>query len=780
MKQENQKETPEEMEAEVVAASRSGISWAWLFPILALAATGWLFWSNWKSKGPEITIHFATAPGIEPGKTVLIYRGVQAGTVSQVHLDRTLGTVAVTVGLKAFASELATEGTDYWIEEPVISLHEISGLESIIQGNSIQARTHGGTQPASIFTGMDEAPLMPLDAKDLTIRLSSSSIPFLNHGTPVFHRGINVGAVRTKQFNAAGQPEVEVIIFEKFTDKVRSNSRFWVSAATAVSASPGVVRLDIPSLQGLVDGSVAFDHFGTPGDAVNNDTEFDLSNNITAARADGPRITITFDQGAGLRPGETRVTCLGQPVGLVEQVTTDPASKKVDVVARLESSYAALASEDSVFAITRPSISPRGIQGLDTIVTGPCVAFEPGQSKIPATRFVGREVPQLDWDLAPEDKDGARVVLWGKSLPQLMAGTPIYHHGMVAGRVLEPRLGSEGRSEMVITIDAKFRDFLRINSRFWRVPVASLAVGPGLLGVELQGMPALLQGGIAFDAFGSAGPSAPASAEYEVYPNEQTASAVSDPIRIVFDDGQGLIAGKTELRYLGVPVGVVETVRVMEGRVEATARFQPGYDFLRKRGSEFAIIRPEIDLKGVHGLETVIGGVHISCSPGEDSSYAETFDAVPPEVPALMNEPGLEVVLESPGTKIDAGAPVSYNETPVGEVISKTLSRNGKSILLKLRIRDEHRNLVRTNSVFWDSTRVDAKIGFLKVEIDTPSVIEPNGRVEFRTPDEGGMQAKKDTVFSLLPLPPAFLVDSPAATPAPTPKPFKGPQTWKR
>ncbi len=310
------------------------------------------------------------------------------------------------------------------------------------------------------------------------------------------------------------------------------------------------------------------------------------------------------------------------------------------------------------------------------------------------------------------------------------------------------------------------------------MPAASLAVGPGLIGVELQGMSALLQGGIAFDVFGSAGAAAPASAEYEVHPNEQTASAVSTPIRIVFDDGQGLIAGKTELRYLGVPVGVVETVRVMEGQVEATAHFQPGYDFLRRRGSEFAIIRPEIDLKGVHWLETVIGGVHISCSPGADSSYAETFNAVAPEAPALMNISGLEVVLESPATKIDAGAPVCYNDTPVGEVISKTLSRDGKRILLRARIRDEHRNLVRTNSVFWDSTRVDAKISFLKVEIDAPSVLAPNGRVDFRTPDQGGTQAKKETVFSLLPLPPAFPVES--LTPAPAPKPSKGPQTWKR
>ncbi len=768
---------PAEVEGEIVPARRSGTAWAWLFPILALAATAWLFWSNWKSKGPEITIHFTTAPGIAPGKTALIYRGVSAGTVSDLHLDRNLGTVVVTVRLKAFASELATAGTDYWIEQPVISLHEIAGLEAIIQGNSIHVRTHGGDTPATTFTALAAAPLEPLAAADLMVRLNSGNISFLGRGTPVFHRGVVVGEVREKGFDDEGKSEVEVIIFEKFANKVRFNSRFWAVSATAVSASPGTLRLDIPSLQGLLDGSIAFDRFSPDAGEATADTEFELSADETAARAEGPQLRISFDDGSGLRAGETRITCLGQPVGLVESITPDPAGHRVEVVARLDAAFVPLASSDSVFTLIRPSISREGVRGLDTLVTGPTIRFDPGKAEDAGTSFAGTIIRQIDWETKDERKGGTQVVLRAEAIPQFEPGAPIYHKGMIAGRVTGQRLGSDGRPELVVTIDAEFKDALRINSRFWRVPVATLAVGPGLIDVEVRGLSALLEGGIAFDAIGAPATSAAELAEFELFINEHSASAISDPVRISFDNGQGLVAGKTELRYLGIPVGIVERVETELGRVDAFARFQPGYDFLRTRGSEFAIIRPEIDLKGVHGLETLVHGVYIACAPGGGGGYAESFAAVPPEEPALQNETGFEIVIESPATKIDAGATVSYNDTPVGEVTKKTLSRDGKRILLTARIRDEHRNLVRTNSVFWDATTVEAKIGFLKVEIKTPSVVDPSGRVSFHTPDHGGALAKERTVFPLLPTEPRL--DAETAPQAPRTKSPGRLRNWK-
>ena len=182
MKQENQKETPEEMEAEVVAASRSGISWAWLFPILALAATGWLFWSNWKSKGPEITIHFATAPGIEPGKTVLIYRGVQAGTVSQVRAAaleligyaKQSGTCVILVG------HVTKDGS---IAGPRVLEHMVDAVLYFEGERSHQYRLLRAVK--NRFGGTDEIGVFAMEADGLAEVTNPSSLFLTQRDAPV-------------------------------------------------------------------------------------------------------------------------------------------------------------------------------------------------------------------------------------------------------------------------------------------------------------------------------------------------------------------------------------------------------------------------------------------------------------------------------------------------------------------------------------------------------------------------------------------------------------------
>ena len=206
--------TVESLPPKGVAYLGRGCFRSWHLPLRA-GCSG----TTWESKGPEIVIHFTSAPGIDPGKTSLIYRGVTAGTVSKVHLDKGLGTVVVTVSVKKFAAELATEGTDFWIEQPVITLHEISGLESIIREIPFTPVAMAKDKMATVLRpALDEAPLSALNSEVLRVTLNSDRNSFIGRGTPVFHRGINVGKVREKNFNAEGRPEIEVTIFEQYAD----------------------------------------------------------------------------------------------------------------------------------------------------------------------------------------------------------------------------------------------------------------------------------------------------------------------------------------------------------------------------------------------------------------------------------------------------------------------------------------------------------------------------------------------------------------------------------
>ena len=195
-----------------VIAPKKGlrISWVWLFPVLAAFAAATMFYRNWSNEGPTIYVQFASAPGIKPEKTLLYYRGVEAGTVMGIELGKNLDTVLVKVRLRKYAEDLARGGTLFWIDQPVFNLAKPSGIESLIEGNSLQARKGSGP-PSYFFVGSDEVPLAPLEGEPLMIRLTSSSIPSVETGAEITYRGLPVGLVRKKGLVENGAPYLEIM-----------------------------------------------------------------------------------------------------------------------------------------------------------------------------------------------------------------------------------------------------------------------------------------------------------------------------------------------------------------------------------------------------------------------------------------------------------------------------------------------------------------------------------------------------------------------------------------
>jgi paraquat-inducible protein B len=733
----------------VVKARRFRVSLAWLFPVLAAAATAWLFWTHWKERGPEIEIEFPDAPGIQAGKTALFYRGVNSGKVTEVKLDSTLGGVIVKVQLKAFAAELAREHTDFWIDQPEISLQQMTGLDAIIQGNSIQARLGHGPF-ATRFKGLSGPPLLELDKPARVFTLHADKAPFVARGTPVLHHGVQVGSVRDKGLEKDGRVWLRVVVDAEHAHAVLDTSRFWFVPAASLHLSGRGASIDLPSLAALVDGGIAFDSFVPGGKPVPDHAELPLAPNEAAARADGPTIQITFDTGEGVTAGETRVCWLGQPVGLVRAVRLDPATASVEATVQLESPFVSLARAGSVFTLVRPSISLQGVSGLETIVTGPYIACKPATGGAPATQFAGRTVTDEEWNKSVAERDGLRVVLTAPELPTIERGAPVYHRGLVVGTVLEKFLSTNGQPSLRIVVRAEYRDALRANSRFWRVPATSVAAGPGVLDVRVSGLLGLLQGGIAFDAFGDNGAPAQEASTFPLFDNETLASAVSAPVRITFADGRGLLAARTQLRYLGVPVGVVEDVQTKDGRITAVARLQTGFEFLRRAGSAFTLVKPEVSLQGVSGLETLVSGVYIDCQPGTGPGLAETFAGRTSADPESLERKGFPIRVTTPQTAIRPGALVTYRETRVGEVIGKTLAPDGSLVILDVLIDEEQRDLVRQNSVFWDASAIDGSLGFIKFRIHTPLLIAAEGRLAFSNPPHSpAPPAKRGTTFEL-------------------------------
>ena len=729
----------------VVKARHRFLSWTWLFPVLASSAALWFFWENWKSEGPEIEIHFATAPGIQADKTPIVFRGVTAGKVTEVTLDPTLKDVVVHARLKMFAKGLALQNTDFWIDQPEISLKGATGITALIQGNSIQARVRGGSY-ATHFKGLEKPPLVTTENPGLIAYLKAPSISFVDRGAPIYFHGTLVGMVGDKMVDENGETTLIVGFAKESAQWVKSNSRFWLLPATSLSLSPRGAQVNIAGIKTLVEGGIAFDQFSPNGVEATNNSYFTLASNEAAAKADGPPLQLRLKNGRGLLPEETRLCYLGEPIGLIESLHLDPATRTVEATARLESAYANFARSDTTFTLISPSVTPHGVSGLDTLVTGSYIACEPGTSAATTNRFICGTSAGDDSDTG----DGLHLDLTAKQLPILSKGAPVYYRGLKAGKVLNTTLNPSGLPKMDIVIDPAFQEVVCANSRFWRVPATSVSAASGILSVEVQGLASLIDGGIAFDTFGLQEKKTPPASTYTLFDNEKLAGATSAPIRLFFENGRGLLPGKTEIRYLGVPVGIVESVTPLEsGSVEAVAHLQPGYEFLCRSGSIFYLAHPNVSLNGgLKGIETIVSGVYIECIKG-GGAWADTFVGRFDADTQLLDNQGFEIKLNASSTAIRPGALVMYRGTNVGEIAAKTLSKDGREVVLTAYILPEYRHLITDKSYFWEGNGALVKIGFIKVRITAPILTALNGQVFVTTPDPSSPPVAARHLFEL-------------------------------
>jgi paraquat-inducible protein B len=740
---------------ELVPRGRRSTIWVWIFPILAALAAGWIFWQDARSMGPAITILFDETPGIAAGKTPLVYLGVESGMVESVKLDDQLAQVVVSVRLKKFAAHLASRDTVFWIERPVVTLTELAGLESIVQGNSIRARNPGGP-PNSTFEGLSSPPLQPLLPGSFSLTLRGADIPHVGVNAPVYHRGVKAGYVRAKHLDDKGEPVLDISITPDFRDTIRTTSRFWPIPAGHAALGPDGVTLELMGLDTIIQGSIAYDHFTNEGMKAADLSTYWLFDDEFEARCSGTLATLVFDNAEGLVPGRTTVNYLGAPAGLIVSIDPDPANGSVSAEVAFDPRYDDWLAADSLFTVVRPRISLQGVSGLETLVRGPYVAWTPGTAEETATTFVARSVTEDEWEELQNEENGLVLVLTAAEVPDAREGAPLLHRGVAVGKILECGLEDDGGGVVVLArVNAPFKRLVNASTRFWSLPAATVSARPGGIDLGIGSLGRILNGAIAFDDFGSPGRQAREGDRFPLLADENSARATSAPFTIEFRDARGIEAGRTPICHLGVPVGMVESLRVGRDSAIATIRLEPGLDFLRASDSIFSVIRPNVSLQGISGVDTLITGPYIECVPGSSKTLASSFKGRSLPDAGSIPADGLRVLLKTGVTAVQTGASVYYKGIPVGTVTAKNLSKDGAAVLLEATIGRDFERLVRTDSVFWDASGLEASFGFVKFKIESGPLSAPVGRIVFATPPTSppAPRAVNGTEFTLAPKP---------------------------
>ena len=114
---------------------------------------------------------------------------------------------------------------------------------------------------------------------------------------------------------------------------------------------------------------------------------------------------------------------------------------------------------------------------------------------------------------------------------------------------------------------------------------------------------------------------------------------------------------------------------------------------------------------------------------------------------------GLGLVLEAGSLgSVSAGNPVYYREVPVGSVISAELSKDGRSVRIKLNVERRYASLVRSNSVFWNASGISADLGLHGLHLHAESLKSLlEGGVAFATPPKPGHTVSEGSTFQLHP-----------------------------
>jgi paraquat-inducible protein B len=225
-------------------------------------------------------------------------------------------------------------------------------------------------------------------------------------------------------------------------------------------------------------------------------------------------------------------------------------------------------------------------------------------------------------------------------------------------------------------------------------------------------------------------------------------------VTITFEDAEGLEAGKTQVKYKDVQVGLVERVAISDdlSHVIATARMEKSAESYMTDGTQFWIVRPRVGAGGISGLGTLVSGAFVGVDPGSGEP-ATDFKGLeePPPIRSDIAGRRFQLQAEKIGS-VSRGSPIYYRDLRVGQVLDYQLAEDNESLLVDVFVTAPNDELVRDNSRFWNASGFELSFGAYGVEVSVASLQSLlAGGIAFDTPAIGrpGEPAAAGTQFPL-------------------------------
>ena len=483
-----------------IVKRKRGILPIWILPIVAALIGAWLLYKGIVDAPVKIVINFDTAQGITAGKTKVLYKGLKAGMVKSVHLNRDLKSVDVVVDFDPRGKNLLRDTTEFWLVKPRVSVQGITGLGTVLRGDYIDMRAREGKgKPVRRFKALAEPPSIPESAPGLHLTLMSEDMASFSRGTPVYYnKKIEVGKVQSyKLADDQKHTEINIYILPEYSHLVKKHSRFWNASGIEVEGGLSGLKIRTQSMVAILAGGITLFTPETVGDGrkAENGDNFKLYTDYDSAHETGVAIQITF-KGGGLDEN-AKIKYRGITVGTVDSVVLSKSLDKVVVSAHLAPHAGAFAREGTRFWIVEPEVGLAKVSHLGTLITGKYIEVRPAKEKGKFKwKFVGLQTPPME----KPTKTGLNIKLTADQLGSIKEGDKVYYREIVVGHVASYELAKTADQVLIhVNIQHRFAPLVRKNTVFWNA--SGIGVNWRLfkgLHLHTESLASILAGGVAF------------------------------------------------------------------------------------------------------------------------------------------------------------------------------------------------------------------------------------------------------------------------------------------
>jgi paraquat-inducible protein B len=325
----------------------------------------------------------------------------------------------------------------------------------------------------------------------------------------------------------------------------------------------------------------------------------------TNFRGQGSVITISFDDGYGLKVGDS-LRYRGIEVGRVYGVTLAPDLASVQVQVILGRGNESIAVEGSQFWIERARLRIGEVRGLETVLGAHYISVIPGDPASSTRRkFNGLETP-----LAINTGDAQDIMIHFPAGEGLQIGDMVQYRGIRVGEVTGVELSEQADGVVVrVRLVGAARKFARAGTQFW-------IERPRLDLTEVRGLDTLLAGRYITLQPGSAKADAQLHFTGLSHPPPMPRRDGSLEIELDAPRRLGLVRG-APITYRGLEVGYVAAVGLSQdgASVKVAAVVDPEYAELVRANSKWWVVggmQVEAGLRGIQvsmeSLSAVIRG----------------------------------------------------------------------------------------------------------------------------------------------------------------------------